>query len=640
MFRSLCARVARAIGPASVPAAALIAAGGFAGQVSAQQLDDDERSTPTGWYWYYGVSPDFLADLAGDGNRITDLEVDSVNPLRLNACLVRNIGEYAKSWWWYYGITAAQVVSFCSSNNARLIDIQPYDDGSGNTRFACVMISNTGDDAAGWGWHYNTTTTVIGNYVANNPVRIIDFDRYTINGSSYHSAIYIANSGDHARSWWWYYNVSPAQISGFINSNAAMLTEIEPVGNGNYDVVMQRRPGGNPHWWWYYGVSGSFVSDAIDQNGARLIDLKRLSNGTLAVIMVNNSNAVTTRIGDILRVGTDGDSGCYLKQVNGPVLAALQPDQVFEPASMIKVLHHTHAMLRVQAGAIGLGTNVNVFTDMSGSCPLDSGPVSEDLQVALRLMMENSDNNRTQAMRVLFGEANINATAAALGMASTGIHHRIGCGGGADGAVADPNMLTLRDAGRLYEEVATGLLTPANRDTFYNLMIDSQENGMPGTLSTIIDQEAASVGLTPAQETTFRSLVRTANKGGSYGLSSGGPLYYHQTRGGWVRLPFKSGCAVAPREFSHGSFVNFASNNTNASTAASTAFWEILREQVRAAMETWDDCLVDWNFDGLINSQDYFDFLQDFFAGRADYNRDRVTNSQDYFDFLRDFFRG
>jgi hypothetical protein len=50
--------------------------------------------------------------------------------------------------------------------------------------------------------------------------------------------------------------------------------------------------------------------------------------------------------------------------------------------------------------------------------------------------------------------------------------------------------------------------------------------------------------------------------------------------------------------------------------------------------------LSDYNQDGVLNSQDYFDFLTAFFANDADFNGDGVTNSQDYFDFLTAFFTG
>lgn len=49
-------------------------------------------------------------------------------------------------------------------------------------------------------------------------------------------------------------------------------------------------------------------------------------------------------------------------------------------------------------------------------------------------------------------------------------------------------------------------------------------------------------------------------------------------------------------------------------------------------------CDCDWNTDGVLNSQDFFDFLSRFFNSDGDFNADGVTNSQDFFDFLNCFF--
>jgi hypothetical protein len=541
--------------------------------------EEKSNSSPTGWWWLANVSPQQVSDKINDGYRVFDLDVVDASPLRFNAVLIRNQGIHQKGWWWYYGVDVDFVSAKLSEHKARLIDVETYR-ANGQQRLAVVMVPNTGSESKAWWWYVNASADFIAEKLSEHQARLIDIETYVINGKRRYSVVMIKNQGADSKAWWWYYNVTPAFIGAKINEHQARLVDIERHGNGRFTVIMEKNQG--EYWWWYYGVgSTSQLSQYIDQNGARIIDLERYtdSNGNTryAALLLNNSNAITTRVGQQLRAGTDGRVGLYLKQVGGPVLAALQEDFVFEPASTIKVVPHLYAMREVQNNNAELSDLLPRYTDAATSCPTTAQSGNEPLSTVLAAMMKNSDNARTRATIDTFGQNDINSMAqSTVGMSDSSINHVIGCGG----PVA--NQLTLRDAGLLYEGVADGsLLDAAHRQQFFALMFGPSWS----RLNQIVAEEAPN-GMPAAEVQSFRSQVQTYLKGGSYGV--GGLAY--RSHAGWARLPFCVNGLIQPREYVYGVFIHGASDHAAADATIGAVGGEVLREQIRAGLESWSDC--------------------------------------------------
>lgn len=558
--------------------------------------EDRDNATPTAWWHFYGVTGTEAANFANStGGRIVDLQVDSsASPRRFSGAMVHNSGAYLKSWWWYYDVDAATVASALSANNARLISLKAYDIGGGQLRFAVVMIPNTGADQKGWWWHYGLTFSDVANVVAQNNARLTQLNAYLIGGVVRYAVVMVSNTGADQRGWWWYTNASAAAVTSAINSNNARLVDLDrdPV-SGNYNVIMNSCAASCPHWWWYTASTQQQMLDNAAQTGSRIIDIVAFpgcGSTCLSYVLINNANDITTRVGEMLRGGTDGTKGLYLKQVGGPVLASLNEAWVFEPASTLKAAPHLRAMNRVQAGTATLTQNVTMYSPPeSGSCPGNTNAGTEPLQTALGEMMRHSDNTRTREVVDAFGQAAITTYVQSVGMANTQINHVFGCGG------PTANRTTLTDLGILYEGVADGtLLNATNRATFWSLMPGKAQFQLEGydwtglwmtDIPNMINAEAPP-GMSFAVKSAFQNRMNLAYKAGNYKLCGGTCATYvdHVSIAGWAQIPFCNGSTIGSKEFVFGTFLNNSTSDTTSASTFNATRSELLREQIREGL--------------------------------------------------------
>ncbi|MBI3460393.1 serine hydrolase [Candidatus Acetothermia bacterium] len=577
----------------------------------AHALAQEKRSlaAQTGWWWYYNVSPDFVGTKLNDNQaRLIDIKVTQASPLLFSVVMVKNTGAYQKAWGWYYGVDAGFLASQMTVLQSRLIDLETYV-VNGQQKFAAVFVSNTGAQNKGWWWYFNTSPDFIAKKIKDNKARLIDLDSYEIDGNRLYSAVMISNKGADKKAWWWYYNASPDFIANKLTKNKALLTSIDR-GEGDTFTVIMEKSSGQAAWWNYGKSAGELYNNAL-QNGARLVDVEPYDD-LYAGLMVTDVSAETTRVNELMRsaVGNTGYWGVYLKQLDGPVLGAINERRPFEPASMMKALYHLKVIKQFEENLNILNTQQQPFSlsanvdddpttpgDERGSgCPTYQQIAVDTLANVLAKMMKNSDNRATDAILLSFGgKTGMQNFAHSIGMNDTEINHHIGCPKG-DGE--SPNQLTLHDAGILYEGAADGtLLKPTSFAVFQQLMPNSVLGRISGIVKGRVTQfkngvmtaepvtgEAKKLGLTDAQADAFINAIQMAWKPGQYTVC--GCNCNDVTIGGWASLPFKSGGQIVPKQYVFGVFTNDVATVAAGGLARDRGL-EIFRQEIIAALKTW-----------------------------------------------------
>jgi hypothetical protein len=569
----------------------------------------------TGWGYLYGATTADITAQMGAGSRPFNIERIASNSY--DTIVVSNSGSYAVTGAnVLYGQTSASLASAMNAAGTRLLDLEPYDNGG--TFFSAIVVPNSGGTAApGWGWVAGVTFNDIVNWVNTTPnLRLIDLDAYSSGGQTLYSAVGVPNTGSNFQAGWWYASgATAAQVSADLATNGARLIDIEVESVGTIFsptvryayIAVSDNPGLGV---WATGLTSQGVADFVAQYGTRLTCLDRYVDAfgqtRWVAAAVDNAGSQTRRIRNImLNEPGLGNFGFRLKEVGGPALASLNENFVWEPASTVKLLHGVYAIWKCS-----LPLSTEDLTDLveyrnifdpgdpeftCGLCAFDWScpPEFIDLEETIRLMLEPSNNNALIALEHRYGVPTLNQFADDKGFGNIAVF-RQDCQ-----CAVVLNTATCTDICGMLEQVADGsLFSRFWQDTLYRLMndLDSQGWALYPTLSAIIDDEAAATSLTQPEIDAFREAVRYANKGGSYDCGE-----FYRTEGAWASLPFKVQLlgvwTVVHREYTIAAFSHNASVDASAAVVHRVKE-EILREQVREALQSWDDaCDTPFVFD-------------------------------------------
>lgn len=259
-----------------------------------------------------------VAAVAANGYRVSSFEVYQQSPLMLNVSMVRNVGVYQANWLFYADKTAAELWNLCQASNARVVQLDRYE-VNGQERLAALLFVNTGQQQKAWHWYWGLTEGTLWSTVSGIGHRIIDLEPYMDNGVRKYHVVTIANTGSDQKPWWVYTNVTPATAQAYMDLHDARLYDFELksafLTHSCACVLVRDDITSLTLWGQFYGTG--FNSD--DERGGRVI-MTGFDNLTSHVItLLDNRNPFQT-----YGVGCVGSHGQSVQRGEGNAMTGTQ----------------------------------------------------------------------------------------------------------------------------------------------------------------------------------------------------------------------------------------------------------------------------------------------------------------------------
>lgn len=234
---------------------------------------------------------------AMDGVSMDDEAMMQPESLDVNATTDDHSTNVPTGWWTYTNVTADQVGTYLNQNGARLTEIEVYSVSGGVPRFSVRMVKNSGAYAVpGWWWYYGLTYAQVTSYVNANNGRLIEIEPYDIGGGVIrYAVVMVSNTGAAARAWTYLMGVSSAQITDHINNTGHRMIDIDSYTEGGvkkYTAAFVANTGTDAKsWQWWINQTPASIASRVASFKGRIVKLERQSNGTYNFIQVNNTGS-------------------------------------------------------------------------------------------------------------------------------------------------------------------------------------------------------------------------------------------------------------------------------------------------------------------------------------------------------------
>jgi len=282
-----------------------------------------------------------------------------------------------------------------STKQRGLISASPYAT-SGGTRYAVVMVPNTGANAKTW-WWYVGTTSFLSTQLSTNNARMIEVNPIAGSTTTY-LGLMVSNASTNATGLVVYVHASVPSISSLLSTNHARLVDLSrtPMAPSTSYVLQPEHA-----WYWYVGSSPSPRCTAPNSRVSASSMQRRTSSAARSTTRFwrrGTRNAQSETLWNLIGPTVDsGAYGFYLKQVGGPVIAASSRRRRTTGRAALKVLYHAKSIHAESLGNTHGHRHDHVPLQPGrptnpASAPTTSGRRAHESENADQQMMWNSDN--------------------------------------------------------------------------------------------------------------------------------------------------------------------------------------------------------------------------------------------------------
>lgn len=226
--------------------------GSFAASAAAQLKQDPimHATQEVAANVYFGLTAAQVDALDDNGEHMVDLEADGTDASGDRLFTVATVFPSGSAWQGFVfdsnPLPAAGSSTPSPNGSVRPFDWEFYPRNSsgdpntpGSYRPAYLGVGNAGPFERTWRIIRRRGAGSIKSWAIEHNMRIVDLDPYRGSPSRY-DVVAIKNTGSIARKWWFYGNVTTSYITKRLKEKKAAITDLEPLKNGRYSVVMER----------------------------------------------------------------------------------------------------------------------------------------------------------------------------------------------------------------------------------------------------------------------------------------------------------------------------------------------------------------------------------------------------------------